>query len=476
MTRKVVDAELKVFEPGNTSTNPADADATIPGSDINSVSIESRLQSAKDTGRITIDNDGGVYTNSVDIGDRVQFRTQLEGENSLSKRWTGLIRPMNHTVRGPTTQDLEIVLEDFVFGIMSLRFVTNRFVSRQTAGTSDSIVNTIVSNNAPEIGTSQIGTISKTLTVNYQRTNLLEAVRRIREQTPVILDSSGKNLVLSERYALSSKFKLNSRDRLDVWSHKETDKAQKNEVVIDGVRETALDIEQTTHDATETVTSTNRRTQQVDVRKGEVAAISIDISPSASSEDFIVRLQSDENGSPKAPLNPESDLARTRLPGDELVDGFNRFNMPENNLPAKNPHIIVETGGSTGHDVRYDSGTGEMAYRVFYYYPIVISASNKSSADRYRLREGRYRRENIVGRDEGNEVALGIIDRRADPGGILSFTADSLRAHNLGTRDVIDVEIPDVGANDQYVVTSVVDSYDGINLNTAITAKTRENV
>jgi hypothetical protein len=438
------------------------------------VNIENRLQSVKDTAKIELDNDGATYTNVIDIGDRIQFRTQLEGENSLSHRWTGMVRPVSHTVNGPTSQDLGITLEDFVFAVFSMRFTTESFDEIQVSGTPDSIVETLLRTNASEVGTSQVDTVTRNLSVQYQRTNLLEAFRRIREQTPVVMASDGKDFVFKERSALSTEFELDSTDRVGSWSHEETDKHMANDVLIDGVRDTALDVEQTSHDSTERVTDTNRRIQQVNVRKGEIAGVSIDVDPYDPDDALVVRIQSDASGSPKAPDNKNSDLARSKV--SNVTDGMNYVPMPENNLPNPNPHILIESDGSGGHDVRYDSSTNETAYRIFYYYPIVIGARNNSSVNQYRRREGRYRRESVVGETEGENVVQGIIARRRTPGGELSFTADSLRTHNLRPREIINVNDSTVDANGDYVVTSVVDTYDGIRLNTDVKAKTRENV
>jgi len=476
MTRTVVDAELRVFEPGNTSTSPSDADATIPDTDIGYVNIENRLQSVKDTAKIELDNDGASYTDSVDIGDRVQFRTRLEGESSLSHRWTGMVRPMSHTVTGPASQDLELTLEDFVFAVFSMRFTTESFDEVQVSGTSSSIVDTLLRENASEIGTSRVDTVTRGLSVQYQRTNLLEAFRRIREQTPVVMASDGVDFVFTERSSLSTEFELDSSDRIGEWSHEETDKNMANEVLIDGVRDTGLDVEQTSYDSTERVTDSNRRTQQVNVRKGEIAGVSINVDPYDPDDALVVRLQANDSGSPKAPGNKNSDLARSKIPASEVTDGMNYVPMPENNLPNPDPHVLIESDGSGGHDVRYDSSTNETAYRIFYYYPIVVGARSNSSITQYRRREGRYRRESVVGESEGENVVQGIIARRQTPGGEVSFTADSLRAHNVRPREVIDVDESTVDANGNYVVTSVVDTYDGLRLRTEVTAKTRENV
>lgn len=478
MTRTVVDADLLVFYPGNTGTTASAADVQVPNTDIERLESDERIQESKDSATFTLADRDDTYSSNIEIGDRIILRRQLKGESSLSNCWTGLVKSRKFTVQGPVEKTLELKLDDFVFGILSRRFVTNAFEGRQLAGTSSSIVNTIVSNNAPEIGLSQVDSIASTRTVEFQRTNLLEALNRLIKQSPVVMSSDGQDLVFEDRGALNSQFSWGPNDRKGSWTHKLDDRELVNDVIVDGVRDTALDVQQTSYDSFETVTDTNRRTQQVDVRKGEIAAVELQIDEDPNSSDnLVVRIQADDgSGNPREPGDRTADLARTILPPGEFSDGWVRFDLPENNLPDPNPHILVEADSGTGHGVGYESSTGETAYKVYYYYPTTTGSTSEASIDDYRRHEGRYRRENVRGVEEGKDLASTIVSKHRNPVGQLTFTPASTRAHNLSAGEVVDVAESAVGATGEFVVTSKSDTYSAHRLTSSITLKTKESV
>lgn len=476
MTRAIVDAELEVYVPSNSGSTP---DHTIPNSDLRFVRINRRLQHSRDMGRIRVDNENGQYTDSLDIGDRVILRTQLEGEGSLSDTWTGLVKDLEFEVTGPSGNEVSLVCDDFVFGVLAIRFATYRFDDVQISGTSSSIVDKLVTENAPEIGTGQIGTVTETTDLILRRTNLLEALVDVADHVPVIFASDGEDLIFKERSEPDSQWTLQSTDRSAPWGSTVTDDGLANDVVVDGAHDTALDIEQTAADSFQTVTSTSRASQVVDVRKPDVAAIELDISPTGSGEAVIVRMQKNVSGSAVEEGSTSSDLARARLEASELIDGFNRFDFPQNDLGNYDPIFLVETDGSTGQDVAFDSGSGDLAYKVHYRFPVIASADDKDSIDDYRRHEGRYRRESLASLEEAKQVAPRIVAKRHEPGRTLRFPAESTRAHNLAPADVLTVDEPDVRAEGEFFVTDVdMEFRSGTRnrLSTNITLKDRTNL
>lgn len=457
MSKTVVDADLQVFVPTNSGSTP---DQTIPASDLKFARTVRRAQHSRDMGRFRIDNDGGSNVDNVDIGDRVTFRTQLEGEASKTARWTGLVRDLNFDVSGPTTRDMDVVCDDFVFGVLSIRYATFDFDDTQIAGTSDAIVDKLVTENAPEIGTGQIDPVTQTTTITFRRANLLEALVDLNDRAPVLMASDDTDLVFQPRSTPSVKFPVESTDRTGDWSSSLSDERLVNDIVVDGGTDTALDIQQTAADSFQTVTSTSRATQVVEVRKSDVAAIELDISPTGSGEAVIVRLQkNDGTGSPVDAASSSSDLARTRLESSELINGFNRFEFPSNDVPDPNPVVIVETDGSTGQDVAFDSGSGDLAYKVYYRFQVVASADDKDSIDDYRRHEARYRRESITNFDEAKQIATRVVAKRNDPPTTVQFEAASTRAHNLAPAEAVSMNEPDVRAEGGFLVQEVRDEF-----------------
>lgn len=457
MSRAIVDAELEIYEPGNTGSTP---DSTIPSFDLDHAKLSTRIQHSRDQGKITVDNEAGAYSPDVDIGDRVIFRTRLEGEGSLSDRWTGLIRDLRFRVDGPLENEMTITADDFVFGVLSIRYATFFFDNIQIAGTSSSIVNKLINDNASEIGTGQISTVSEKTDYDLRRTNLLEAFNDLTKKAEVLMASDGVDLVLKPKSDPSSKWTFASKDREGEWGSGLSDDEMVNDAVIDGGNDTALDVEQTAADSFQTVTESTRATQVVNVRKSDIARVELDIAPTGSGEAVIVRLQkNDGSDNPVDASDRTSDLARTRLESGDLIDGFNKFRFDTNDVPDPNPVIIVESDGTTGQDVAFDSGTGDLAYKVYYRFPVIAAADDNASISEYRRHEGRYRRESITSLEEAEQLAPRLVGKHRDPKTNVPFEAASDRAFNLSPAEVIDVNEPDVKAVGEYVVAEITDEY-----------------
>lgn len=474
MSKAIVDAELEVYKPTNSGSTP---DSTVPRSDIDRANYSRRIQHSRDRGTIDIDNDGATYTDSITIGDRVTFRAQLEGEGSLSDRWTGLVRDVQFTKHDAIKMDMRLICDDFVFGVFSIRRATEVYDDIQISGTSSSIINDLVTTYAPEIGTTQIDTVSTSTDIELRRQNLIEAFVDIVKREEVILASDGVDFVVKRKSTPNALWTFGANDRVAPWDANHSDSELANDIIIDGGFDTNLDIEQTASDSFQTVTESSRATQVVVVRKSDVASIELDISPTGSGEAVIVRLQkNDGSDSPVQIGSLQSDLARARLESSELIDGFNKFRFQRNDIPDPNPVVIVETDGTTGQDVAFDSGTGDLAHRVFYRFPVVAPATSKSSTDEFRQHDARYRRESISSLEEAKQLAQGLIARKSNPTVGVPFEARSTRAHNLDPLDVIELDEPDVRAEGDFVVHTVTDRYEEERLRTDVTLRDRETI
>ena len=160
MSRTIADAELQVFKPGSDS-----ADLVVPNDDLESVEISSRIQDAKDKGSFEIHNIGAKHSgDGVEItsGDKLLFRTQLAGEDSLTDQWTAAARMPEVRLQGARQFGLSVPATDFVFTVLSWRQAYDTFDDDPISGSSDAILDTLLADEAPEIGTSQIATIDET--------------------------------------------------------------------------------------------------------------------------------------------------------------------------------------------------------------------------------------------------------------------------------------------------------------------------
>ncbi len=469
--RQVVDARLDVFKPDNTTTTP---DFTVPADDIHGVEIARRLQDLKDSGAITLDNTTGVYAESKDIttGDKLKFYTQLAGESSLTRRWTAVAHPPSYQ-SGVGYKTVEIEASDFVFSVLSWRIAFNSFESTQISGSSSAIVNTLLENNCPEIDRSLIQSVNVSTDYSLNGGDILEAMSDLGDRGDAAVYNQDESLVFKPLSAIETVLGADYSTRhfasLDV-SGSDDDLA--NQIRVAGGQGRAIDDQQTTQDSHTTVTDSSRITHQISTRKSEVDRIELYTSKTGSDENFIVRLQKDENGSPVAIGDSQSDIVRRELDPTFVSDGgWTTFIFPEHTLPEANPWVIIETNGSSGQDIGVDSSTGNPAYKAYFPYPLIVRTSNRRSVDEYRGREARIKDDSLGTLDAAKDEAQSQLRHRSDPDKSVSATANSVAAHNLQPGDGVDATFPDLNLNSVVAVTERKDSYDGASLETTLEMK-----
>ncbi|WP_284008075.1 hypothetical protein [Haloarcula pelagica] len=470
----VEDMDLLVFEPDNTSTSPTNADEQVPKERIlNAPSTTRSAQDLIDTGTLTIDNDDGSLTDAITVGDRVIWRTQLEGESSLQAEWTGLVKDTEDVLDGPVTHRRELDLVDFVYGVANWRYYTGVFDNVSV----DEIITTILQSKVAEVDIGQISSISTTQSHEFQRTPVLECLKRIRSQADIRYRQDGTALDVEAKGSVPSSFGLTLRTDVEgALRNPKMGDWLANDILVDGIREPALDVEQTSSDTYNTVTDSSREAQQVDVRKSRIAAIELDLQNN-SSDDIIVRIHPDDgNGNPAKPSDTKADYTRARLAASDFSSGIVRFEFPEHDASLQNPHILAEADGSSGHGVGLDSSTGTLYYRIFYFYQTAVEASDGTSINEYRAKEGRYRRETVRGIDEGKQIAQGIVDDHNEPSSRLSFEAASARMHRAQPGDVLDVTLSRLNINEPYMITTKTDRYRSGTLESPITMRRLEEV
>lgn len=481
MTLYIEDAELNGYHPG--STEP---DYSIPSEHIYSFDVEKKVGDIKDTGKLAIDNDKDRYTNLIGHGDRFDitiFGEDIAGEPGFgvggfgvgpfggsedTNAWTGLVRDYDLTYEGASDCTLKIDAEDFVFSVMSFRKVYNEWRDRQIVG-SNGIVNEVLEDHCPEIDTSLLPNRSDTTSIGVFGDSVMTLVGELALRLPAVVYSLGEHIRFEHPDSLSPRFDLETKD-YGTPTIGSQDENVKSLVRVRGGKAPQIDDEQTIQDGSVTVTDSDFATQRIDTRKSYVNQIDLYTIADRTGEDIIVRLQKDvgDGSGPIAPDDDTSDISSRRLTADVLDDdGYTLFLMPadeENILPEPNPWMIVQTDGSEGQDIGIDTATGNLAYRAFYPYPIVIEQEDGSSSDRFRLREGEVSNKSISTFDQARDKARSYLSDHGQPTKTMKFNADSVRMHTHNVGNSVQVEEP--AAEGAFVAVEKKDHYEGNQLTT----------
>lgn len=492
-------AEVLIFDPDNDSRN--NEDLRIPESNIASVSTTSRLNRRKDTAEFEIINDKGQYTENSDInirsGQRIEFEIitpndfQAWGDSAWGKggwggknhRWTGAIRDVEYTYDGPHVSTITLTAEDFVFGIMSKRLVFDTWSDRQVAGTSTSILNEAVRHEAPEINRTSIEDFNTSTWISADGTNLLDFAIKLAQRTDnVAMFSDRRRLHFKHRDQISTEFTIQPSD-VGFFSVKEDDSDVANVVRVDGGVEKGIDDEQLTQDGYLTATDSGSIQFQVATRKAQIEELDLWTKKTGSEESVTIRIQKDDAGSPVAPGDNTSDIVSESIEhGDLTDDGFTTFNLGDHTLPEPNPWVIVQTDGGSGQDIGVNtqgtSGTSDdvPTYKVWYAYTITVRKSDATSVNKYRKREARIKNDSIRSSEEARAVAQEKLNHDAVPTKEFTAPAESLRSHLLSVGDVVDLDFPREKATGNYIVSQLETSYDGIQIETEITAEEVQSI
>ncbi|WP_459191818.1 hypothetical protein [Halosimplex sp. J119] len=459
MPRTVADAELEVYAADNGTDSP---DVVIPGDDIQRVKTKRRIGALKDTGSLDLSNTHGKYDReTLTTGDRLVWRTRLEGEASLSDRWTAIAGVPEHSFGAGTQRTISVSLTDFVFGVLDWRLVYNSFESTPISGSPDAILETLLSNKAPEIGQSQIQSVGTTANYFSSGTSLFEIVGDLQTLSDAVVYNDGRDLVFRPLGDITTQWQLQRGRNGDIrtGSVSGADDDLANVVRVDGGTSQAVDDEQTTQSNYTTVTTSSRLTHQLSTRKSEVDRIEVWTRTTGSGEQLTVRLQKDDGGAPVAPSDQQSDIVNKTLDSTFLADdGYTTFIFASHTLPESNPWVIIETDGSSGQEIGTD-GSGAPAYRAYFPYPLDIRARAGGSIDEYRRREDRIRDDELETLAAAQDTAEAEVGKRGAPRLTISAPAHSVRAHNLTPGDAVDVDWPREGVQGPVVCTQVQETH-----------------
>jgi hypothetical protein len=488
MTLTIDDARLTVRKPGQTRV----AD-TIPGGDIQSLDITTRIQNWEDDSTISYYNDGGRYTDtitsgdklsvlltfasgSVDGGDAGRYGETRFGETTygggvlpVSHRWRGWARAPWHKDHSRAAPYIESSVEaaDWVFELLSERqWVFAKFDKRQLAGHEDAIVETLLRRHAPEIDREMIEPVRTELSYATYGKDLLSVMQELASRGDALLASRGDSLIFRPLEGIQPSFELRPRD-YGTATLKTDDGSLKNAVRVDGA-ETPEPDQQTARGAEdivgyERVTDTTRLTMPLDLTKTRL--MRVDIWTRKQSDDNLrVRIQRpNEDGT--GPIAPGDDRADLDGSGTGIAvskgDWRRNIRLEKNTLPDR-PWLIIDTDGDEGHDIGVVDDAGTPAIRTYYPHKILRTAIDGESISEYNRREIRLKKEDVATDYEtAGAIAEAYLRHHKWPKKTLSFDAQSLRAHTLLPGGMIRVGRPDLGATGNYILVERKDEYSG---------------
>lgn len=491
MTLYPTAASLSVYHPGASDPhlviNGAEDEGDFAGAD-----VSSRIQEWIDTASFDLYNHHGDYSGEITHGDKLVFEwTTRSGTRLTDARyghtrygyaragghagyetdsWTGMVTgTLTHTQHGGGQLTTSVEAADFVFAVLGSRLVYDSFEDRQVAGTADSIVNTVVADEAPEIDLDGVATVDQALDTFADGTNLLEFLVEIARESDSILAADGESLIFKPMSDVTPEFELRT-EHFGTGETRATDDGLRNDIRVDGGTDYDLDEAQTTQDAYQTVTESNRLTYQLTTRKAQLDRVEVWTRPTGSEEAVTVRLQKDSGGAPVAPDDTQSDLVNKQLAHHFLADGdFTTFLLGEHTLPEPAPWLIIESGGTDGQDIGIDSATGNPTFRSHYQFPVAVKVNEPDSVRQFRRREDAIQKENISTMGAARSIGDAALAHDSRPERELSVDAQSPRAHRLRPGEVVATEFPRLTVDGEYIVTERSDTYAGSTLETDLT-------
>lgn len=470
----VTDALLDVW---HQNTPPSDApDRTLDGVTLDSVSIDSRAQDVMDEATIDISKTGVAVPDVCRVGDRVQFNATLHerGGSTRQIQWMGRIKPVTNQRRNVNPGMIATDATDFCGSILSSRMITGAYVNKDVGA----IIRDIISKKASEVDGSGVADLGVSTDEFFDATDSWDAIVALAARGDALIRQDGTQLLIDPIENLPFAFDLAPEDYLLPWETKTVDDI-KNVVRVDAGTNRKEEASQETQTAYERVTESSRITHQLRARKSEIHSVDLWTRQVSSDDDLNVRLQADEGGSPVAINDEDSDIENAQWSGSDVsTDDWTAVFFPTHTLPDRDPWMIIEAGGSEGHDIGIDDNTGEPTYRSFYPHPLTYEATDTESIAEYGSREISVDRDNLETIQAAQDAVDQELARRAWPKKTIKFEAVSPRAHALEPGDRIGVDNPSEDAVGEFVVLESSHTFDGgtIQLDTSITASWRKGI
>lgn len=483
MVRRVREAEVQAFRPGED-----DARVTIPQEHINRIELTERIQGWKDKVRIDIDNKGGRYSGKITAGDRIEvtatditphpkqtdegtsFGESSFGEDAFTSQpaehiveWTGVAGVPEITEEGSVITTMRVEATGFVGEILSFRKPFINYEKRQIAGTSDSIVNDLLTRYAPLIDQKYVGNVTTQTTLTVDGDDLLETIKDLAEIGDAIMTMRDSGLAFREIEELHTSLTLEGSD-YDKITVSGDDNKLANLWRVNGGTDTDLDEEQTTVDSYQQVSETQRITTPLDPEKNRLKNVSLYTRKGGSHSGIRVRIQRSNNANdgPRDPSVEKIDLERVELNHRFLTeDGWTDKGWElKGNVLSENPWLIIEGTGTDTHEVGVNT-SGVPAFRTFYEYDIFVQDRDFGSINEYRLRERNINPRDVTNFERARDIAARHLRHNKFPIIEVNLGAKSPRMHRLKTGEVVQINKDKLNLSGEYIITERNIVYEG---------------
>jgi len=480
MTLKIADAELEIYEPGDDDPVVDDPALVVPAEDIANATESKRTDKFKDSGEVVVWNGSGEYAGRIQSGDLLRFLVRLEGDDTLTHRFSGMARSITYTRENDANGVITVSFGGFVGEVMAARRVSfgreGRPIASETAaeGTEDEgLINELLRRNCPELKRDGLRNLSgQTSDVFLQNDRIKGVADGLAARASAVMYGRDTTAYVREVRDLERSFVLGENDITGVYERTVNDDELANSVRVDGGDNFAVETENLGTDTFTAVDGTTRLTFSYNTRKSETGRIRLYTRRNANAgagDNLRLRLQA-ANGAGNAPINPDdesSDVVQKQLTSEFLAeDGFTEFIFPEHTLPARNMFVLVE--GTGDHEVGI-SLNGDPVFRQFYPYPLLAVQENFSSIEDYRRREYAERDQSLRSRVAVKDRTTEVLGDRSRPNDRLNVEAESQRAHFLQPGEAVFFERLRDDISGTYAVLDRDDEFDGVNLDTTLT-------
>ena len=410
-------------------TRGAGASYSIPARDILGFDLSRRINRENDVGTLALDNRTGRYANMVSSGDLMRVYADLRaksghvfdpnygqlgygegeyGDVGGAFRLCSVMARRQSFIDDVAGCELSVSLVDFVTGILGWREATGSFEERPLSVNErdpgeyrprDGVLNTLLMDEAPEIGRESLITIDEPVTIEYHETNLLDALVELGQMHETLIWGIDTRLyaipldeiILRSRflgpgYGLSpygadpgdiigyrgrygelygedygstplfeggdktqyggershTDLTVTAGDTQGAISYDIDDGGLANRVRVNGGTGAALDHQQPWVDSFVEVTEDEPVMALVPVRKAQARKIVIYTRAKPAGQ-LSVRIQKDDGGQPVNLDSDTSDLSRHTLEHHFLSpDGWTTFIMPNHRYHVPEVWVIVE--------------------------------------------------------------------------------------------------------------------------------------
>lgn len=478
MTLPVTDVSLEVFKPSNDTSTP---DLTIRNDDDNpsilSIKIKREIQRDSGSATIAIDNYDGTYAGEITAGDRLEIEIVgggSGGDNTFygdgfygdgfyggtfgnRHNWTGMAQTPRYRFDGLGKRSITIGAQPFVFAVLGSlgRKVDNAFRGR----TADHILTTILDDEASEIDQSEIDSFpNSAIDIEFDGTPLHKAVAAVANEVDAVVSGIGTTIDVTHKDDIPIQWTATATD-FNTWAVDNTDDELWNQIRVEGGTDNDLGDEQTTQTNYTTITEGSPATQQINITKSRIDEAELWTNTLGNEETLTLAIQEDISGSPTNSTDSTKDLVNKSLSHEFLSDDdFTTFLLSHTELPDETVWLIARSDGENGINIGTD-GSGNLAYRAYYPFPIITEKSRSGSIDEYRRREHRVERDNITTSTAAAQVADRLLNHHEDPRSEFSTGAESYRAHNINPGAAIELDFPYETAEGKFLVSSRVDRF-----------------